>query len=162
MPSGCEAERVVRSRNLSNISLFLREHLHNRFGECSQLPSQSPNGDSSPRGRACCRSYVRQSSVPFPLDKSTQLCYNKAQMRHLFRAGCDSPPAVKPASPFGVHDLVRFQSRQYSLDGKRMSVFFRMTEPQRRCFSVALCVARMLRMSRNVSVCRKRGGSFAR
>ena len=39
---------------------------------------------------------------------------------------CHSRPAVKPASFlfFKKHDLVQFQSRQYSLDGRRFTWFF--------------------------------------
>lgn len=60
--------------------------------------------------------------------------YNDLHKRkNIFRAGCDSPPAVQPASGLSTADSVKFRSRQYSLDERRCVVFIdckRQSDPE--------------------------------
>ena len=51
--------------------------------------------------------------------------YMEQLNRDVFRAGCNSRPAVKSATQIFLVESVQLRYRQYSLDERRCVVFFR-------------------------------------
>ena len=91
-----------------------RKILHNKCGNCGFPFSPLLTPHSSLSNLIYCLSYHT-----FPVLTRTQKCASlKAQMKSIFRAGCNSPPAVTVRERFGA-ESVKLRYRQYSLDGRR-------------------------------------------